>query len=902
MHNSLIILNRSTGKTILFSYAALSLLIFCVPNIQAQNVLLESTLVRCHEESDGVPKDPIRLATSSQGQTLDLKVFSTCRKKLLITLRITESTRNFVPTALILIDRAKNTLTQKPSSFGRPIAVKFHQEKLFQKYHLDYLYHVNGKMWEEVINSENSKNYAACNNSLQTSKPTCGFIHGTSEVTGFCCSCKDHKGNVQQRSGHRCDVPGKTPNLLTSAHCLRSSPFTYNVYKMSPPTIYQKVSFEVFKSKQNLNGTISWEQLSHTKFGVTVDSDNLVNVSGDVKVSYRAHSEGIAASATIFDASDQRLLIPLPNPFVKPENYDEPLKGPIEDRILIVPKSLMAPNGLSCNRVGTRLQAFISQQEPCRQERNSCLNNQPFDLWKQDQGPKGAPKSKFRLKSFGNVNPQLPMNFSDNFLTGHLFMEHKADAPTYVDIEIPADDLIIHSPGYNAFIENVLTDTGSDGANIVTQVMNKELVEAFFSVNLVHCTVNITQNLKTPQSKIGPLNSKTYHMNLHPYKITDVTHCVVVLINEHGENIAAREVILHPHQTCICVHYCKCVCGEKSNLKCERLPDDNLIAAGLGSEVKTEVQLDAEEKLHSQQRSKRIFHWVLIVHVFIISLSIMGALKALLGLCCCRPLALFGMEYFQEKLGASRNPTNRDIFCYNLSFFLFSPLILCWWIGRRGDSNKEGKGSSSTSSGSEEEEEGDDDYEEGMGEYDYFDNSKGSGEESDVTLFKKRSSSKNLPTLKSRTDTQSAKTSLRKSRGAISEASGISSKSKILLSAKGSPLNESAEPRYMNNQERQHKMQQLKNVTAGFSDRSIRVKPAPSPIHLSGKGGRGPQAVRSSDFREEVNNNNSTYTFFNTVSASSSRSSFGTWHRRKREQYSAYDFLPASKSPIKGTN
>ncbi|CAL8100406.1 unnamed protein product [Orchesella dallaii] len=928
MHKSLIVRNatRLLSETSLFSTVAILLLLFSVKVISAQQILLESTLLRCHEEgSETSPKNPVRLATSSKGHALDLKVFSTCKKKLLITLRITESTRDFEPNAMILIDRAKNTITQKPSQFGLPIAVKFHQDKLYQKYPLEYLYHVNGKIWEEVISPENNKNYAGCNNNANSPKPTCGFSEN--QVAGFCCTCRDHRSNVQQRGGYRCDVPGKNPQLLSSAHCLRSSPFTYNVYKLSPPTIYQKVRFEVFKSKHNLNGEISWEQLSHSKYGVEVDSDNLANASGAVKVFYRAHTEGIADSAMIFNASFQRLLLPLPNPFIKPEHYDEPLKGPIEDQILIVPKPLMAPNGLSCDRVGTRLHAFLTQSDACRQQRNSCLNNQPFDLWKRDSGPNGSPNSKFRLKSFGTVNPQLPLDFSDDFLTGFLFMEQKADASTYVDIEIPADDIIIHSPGYNAFIESVLTDTGSDGAKIVTQVMNKELIEASFSIHLVHCTINITEALETPPWKIGPLNSKTYHVNLYPYEITDVAHCVVALKNEYGEDVAAREVIFHPKQTCVCVHTCKCVCGEKSKMKCERLPDDNLIAAGLASEVISSEQLEAEEKRHSQQRSKRIFHWVLIVHVFIISLSILGALKALLGLCCCRPLALFGMEYFQDKLGASRTPTSRDIFCYNLSFFLFAPLILLWWIGKmRGSNEGKRRSSGNSSSGSEddyeEEEDEDDEGEYPVEEYDlgYFDNSKDSGEESDVTLFKKQSSS-NPPALKSRTGSKSTNNVSRNGSGeAISRISRMSSKSAI-PSDRSSPFSAPVRKSSVNfappnnipsthsirkegkNGHKMHKLRSIDGPGMGeLSDRSMRVNMTPSLINFPGSG--GPQAARSTEFRGEDNknnNNSSTFNFFNTISTSSSRTSFGAWHRRRRDQYSAYDFLPEPKSISRGS-
>lgn len=339
-----------------------------------------------------------------------------------------------------------------------------------------------------------------------------------------------------------------------------------------------------------------------------------------MQVTYRPHVEGIRKSSIILNPTSHRLLIPLPNPFVGHTTDPEPLQGAIEDQILIVPKSLMSPSGQACDRVGTKIDAFLNQSVRCQQKENACLGNQPFDLWKQDQGDA---KTKFRLKSYLNKEPPL-IDISDDFKSGSVYIPHRPEAASYVDIEIPGDDILILAPGYNAFIESVLTDTGVEGAKVVSQVVNKELVEAAFSVELVHCSLNISQGMKSNQKLIGPLNTHIFHIDVHSDSIKQPIQCYVVLVNVFKEFVAAREVLLMPKETCLCVHICKCACGDQTNLQCERLSDDNIIATGLITAIKTPEEVEAEEKTHFTQKYKWLFHWILVFHIILLIFACCG--------------------------------------------------------------------------------------------------------------------------------------------------------------------------------------------------------------------------------------------------------------------------------------
>ena len=48
-------------------------------------------------------------------------------------------------------------------------------------------------------------------------------------------------------------------------------------------------------------------------------------------------------------------------------------------------KHVIDLNGRTCNKVGTSFTAFRTQENPCHQDEQSCLYNQPLDLWADDE-------------------------------------------------------------------------------------------------------------------------------------------------------------------------------------------------------------------------------------------------------------------------------------------------------------------------------------------------------------------------------------------------------------------------------------------------------------------------------------------------------------------------------------
>ena len=52
---------------------------------------------------------------------------------------------------------------------------------------------------------------------------------------------------------------------------------------------------------------------------------------------------------------------------------------------LIVDKHVVDLGGKTCNKIGSSFTAFRTQENACSQDQQSCLHNQPLDLWTDDE-------------------------------------------------------------------------------------------------------------------------------------------------------------------------------------------------------------------------------------------------------------------------------------------------------------------------------------------------------------------------------------------------------------------------------------------------------------------------------------------------------------------------------------
>jgi len=59
----------------------------------------------------------------------------------------------------------------------------------------------------------------------------------------------------------------------------------------------------------------------------------------------------------------------------------EQLQGPLESQYLVTSKYFVTPDGSHCDRAGVGYKTFLQQPNKCSQAKDSCLGNQPFDIW-----------------------------------------------------------------------------------------------------------------------------------------------------------------------------------------------------------------------------------------------------------------------------------------------------------------------------------------------------------------------------------------------------------------------------------------------------------------------------------------------------------------------------------------
>jgi hypothetical protein len=585
----------------------------------AQDIVLESVAVKCfqpeHSENDPIilnwnpagPLDSIdenpnyhQLTTlpnpnSENTPGIPLKLVRHCpSKKLLLTLRIPHGSS--ASNNMIIVDKVQNHLTGRTSRLVHPISVKIHATAPLQAYSIHYLYKVNGKSIEEVIPGDTK---VVCgNNGVDMNSPkVCGMAkdqEGNSVTkTGFCCSCK---------GGKRCKSAQKLSNNAlapSTAHCFRFSPFWYGVFKIKEPQLDHKIQIQIFSSQEKKDKASEWIEYTKGQKTISAQSPEFTEVAGGLNIKYRNTAEPLE----YLNTSLFRILLPIPPINLKTESSIPPaFKGPVQDSVLVVPKTLIAPKGAHCDRVGVTHTAFVNQKDPCQQEVNACLQNQPFDLWMQNDSKF---QTKFKLSSIGSVAVPRPIEMHSR-TQGTVFMQSKwttEDESSYVDIEIPANELLLLSPGYNVRIQYILTEKNvSSGARIIAELINEELVAGSFRISLKNCSGGIASvRAEGKMKRLEPLKSQEFVIDLTGQDswIQQGSFCIIVVLNEFEEAVAARRITFSPGDTCICLNACACTCT-KDSLQCAPLSRNDRLAAGMGTGETKQSSRNDEEELRSE--------------------------------------------------------------------------------------------------------------------------------------------------------------------------------------------------------------------------------------------------------------------------------------------------------------
>lgn len=523
-------------------------------------------------------------------------------------------------------------------------------------------------------------------------------------------------GGSQIRGGQSCanryTPPGLNPERYhESTHCLRFSEVWYAVYQLHEPIVEHSVKIQVFEKHEDAYGRTVWRDLTKSKTArlgsltpIFMDADSTLSITYNSQ--YTKPNKGNYA----INYKSARLLIPEGIDKANIMKYPEVRGGPKE--YLIVSPDLIAVDGDRCNVAGVGFEAFYKQPNRCGVPKGSCLTNQPRNLWRHDhKAEKLKRKGCFFLRHYGNL-PENPIrkNGSDQLF---LSLQYSGSYSSVVDMEIIADSNAALRPSSTAVITEVYIDSTSSTKTILTvKITNGGLISASFYAKLADCPLDLPATFNNIESKvvlIAPQHQHVFTLELRGRLTSDLFHCSVEAINANKELVALRRIKIQKSDRCICTWHCLCACiGSPDGLKCKPMSVEQYHAAGFQGALPIATAVVGNRVVSD------VLEMLTFILIFMLmTLLFLGLTKALIGVCCCPPMGMWGLciildlpkrmnRYYEKEIRKYEveydadewpvHPVNkkrvRNIsrtleFCANVLFFYTYPIIIVMLLCKR---------------------------------------------------------------------------------------------------------------------------------------------------------------------------------------------------------------------------
>lgn len=523
-------------------------------------------------------------------------------------------------------------------------------------------------------------------------------------------------GGSQIRGGQSC-ANRYTPHGLNpesyheSTHCLRFSEVWYAVYELQEPIVEHSIKIQIFEKHENAYGHSIWRDITKGKVAHLGSlTPNFEDDTNTVSITYNSKYMKPQSSMYAINYKQARLLVPECIDKANSMKYPEVRGGPKE--YLIVHPDLIAVDGDKCNVAGVGFEAFYKQPNRCGVPKGTCLGNQPRSLWKHDhKAEKLKRKGCFFLKHYG-ILPENPIrkNGTDQL---YLSLEYSGTYSSLIDMEITADSNAALRPSATAVITEVYVDSTSATKTILTvKITNAGLISSRFYTKLSDCPLDLPasfNNIKSKSVLIAPQHQHIFTLELRGRLTSDIFHCSVEALNANEELVALRRVKIQKADRCICTWHCFCACiGSSDGLKCRPMSIEQYHASGFQGSLPVATSI-MENKVVSD-----ILEMLTFILIFmLLTLLFLGLTKALIGVCCCPPMGMWGLciildlpkrmnRYYEPELRKYEvvydpdewpiHPTNkkrvRNIsrtleFCTNVLFFYTYPIIILTLLIKR---------------------------------------------------------------------------------------------------------------------------------------------------------------------------------------------------------------------------
>nr|XP_004211319.2 unnamed protein product [Hydra vulgaris] len=557
-------------------------------------ILSKSSIEFCENTgSSNDLKDPTNVVTQSA-----------CEKKMVVLLSVGNK-QGETEKLQAVVSVVQNSATNEFARLYNPFMITVSKSPVYLNF--PFFFNgitVNNQPYEEIILSKNrwyvSDSSRQCLDQWQVEEeddehPTCGYQYTNStqkqtdgtwktvktriwDSQGFCCYCTQDlknyyiKKDIQDanRAGIICKPLTNSPQA--SAHCMRMSNLWYTLNEFTESyrdfSIYVKAFDQITKVVQNKS------YIDYVNGGEILLSPSQKSATGSynrITGNYVGDLQPIKSYPVL---TNNYFLIPFSSTNVDPKKEPQ-LKSGIS-KWMIIPRDLVSTDAKQCDMIGVGYSAFRNQAAygtgyGCRAKKGSCLANQPYNKFMDDEDRLEKGKMPWYFPARYGKLAGVKQNIGDNdkYL---LTYELDDEQISLVTLQISADDVVlVYNRATGIITRTAIQDFEalSLEGQLSVDVLNTGYVSSDFRISIPSCTSGV-QPIEEKRITIDPQMTETITFKMMTSTDKKSAHdCTINLYDSKNILLQSRNFTFSTKAPCVCeVQSCKCDCSEGGGVKC----------------------------------------------------------------------------------------------------------------------------------------------------------------------------------------------------------------------------------------------------------------------------------------------------------------------------------------------
>ncbi|CAB3989881.1 Hypothetical predicted protein [Paramuricea clavata] len=486
---------------------------------------------------------------------------------------------------LFTTNKVYDSMEKEQARLYYPFTLSVTKSKLRYVYPFFYETTVNNHPYEEV------RTKVSCRDGFWDTRATCGFAHDHKgnriwDSQGFCCSCSMYDtvpdwakwllfgghANEYYRGGQGglCGYSHKHDDNDKFSHCMRMDDLWYDVFSIREPRLSFVISIQAFEQvKKVINNKTITEWVDGGKIKLNYQKRSGFGQYGRLLAKFHGTFE---STTEIPNLVHKYLLIPKVTAANSANGGHVQIRNGFHDYMLIPSDKISIREGSdSCDMVGVSYSSFrklgggsSGRGSGCNQKPDSCLNNQPKDLFEEDTALRNIGRTpNYFVEQYGKcvgVNTDGP---SEDL--GIVYEVGDTVRNSLITLEVSADDMVlIYNRANGIIVKSFATDFDalSQDGTLTVIVQNTGLVTADFYVVFSGCSEGVYRG----DERMASINPKSTHMftyDINVYMKKGKKHfCAVQLFDSRRHLQDTSNVTFKTYTPCVCLHHCICKCNE----------------------------------------------------------------------------------------------------------------------------------------------------------------------------------------------------------------------------------------------------------------------------------------------------------------------------------------------------